>query len=136
MFGSLVAKLNSWTINMGIYVMYLLKGQADVQSNLEGTLQTRRTFEWSGAEVGWTHGKGFGWSFGTISNTGPTHPILPTSQPTRWARSLCWFRVEFRRRDHVGGVSMSDPQIIPKGSTKVDIFGPSRSHIFTFELRV
>lgn len=73
MFGSLVAKLNSWTINMGIYVMYLLKGKADLQSNLEGTLQARRTFEWSGAEVGWTRGKGFGWSLGTISNTGFTN---------------------------------------------------------------
>ena len=51
MFGTLVSAINSWTVNMGIFANYELKGQADVRSILQGVLQTKRVYEWTGAEV-------------------------------------------------------------------------------------
>jgi len=72
MFGSLVSAINSWTVNMGIYANYELKGQADVRSILQGVLQTKRVYEWTGAEVGWTSSEGFFYTLGVVSSSGNT----------------------------------------------------------------
>eukprot|EP00438_Fugacium_kawagutii_P014254 Skav203511 [mRNA] locus=scaffold1752:27585:28985:+ [translate_table: standard] len=66
MFGSLVSAINDWTVSMGIYVTYSLKGQADLQSSLDGILQTRQVVEWSGASVTWT--KGQDWASYSLKN--------------------------------------------------------------------
>ncbi|CAE7501384.1 betA [Symbiodinium necroappetens] len=72
MFGTLVSAINSWTVNMGIFANYELKGQADVRSILQGVLQTKRVYEWTGAEVGWTSSEGFFYTLGTVSSSGNT----------------------------------------------------------------
>ncbi|CAK9024694.1 unnamed protein product [Durusdinium trenchii] len=54
MFGKLISSVNDWTVNIGIYVIYTLKGKAGLQSSLDGVLRDQRTLEWTGAEVAWT----------------------------------------------------------------------------------
>ena len=63
MFGKLISSVNDWTVNIGIYVIYTLKGKAGLQSSLDGVLRDQRTLEWTGAEVAWTKeclGEAFG----------------------------------------------------------------------------
>ena len=72
LFGSLVSAINEWTVNIGIYITYQLKGQADPQSTLEGVFQTRQVFQWSGAQVAWTKGTGLSTELGTVSFNGST----------------------------------------------------------------
>ena len=77
-FGSVLGAANSWTVNIGIYAAYRLKGQADPQSSLDGILQTRQLFQWSGAQVAWTKGVGFSSELGSVSQSGNT--VTPNLQ--------------------------------------------------------
>ena len=72
LFGSLVSTINDWTLEMGIFPTYKLEGTADFRSNLEGVFQTRRTFEWTDAEVAWSEGSGFSYSLGSVNQSGST----------------------------------------------------------------